>query len=80
MKGYIRFFIKIYAFVILVDAILSYFPETMKHEWRRKIKKWSDYTCDPIRKYLPSSLPVDISPVVAVFLIFVFIEVFTYLW
>ena len=80
MKGYIRFFIKIYAFIILLDAILSYFPQTLKYEWRRKIKKFSDYACNPIRKHLPSSIPVDVSAVIAVFFIFVLIEIFTYLW
>jgi YggT family protein len=80
MKGYIRFFIKLYAFLIMIDALLSFFPETMKHEWRRKIKRMSDYACDPVRRYLPNHLPFDFSSVLAIFLIFVFIEIFTYLW
>ena len=58
-----------YIFVLLVDAILSYFPQFSKNPYRLKIKKICDYSCDPIRKRLPPHLPFDFSPLLVILLI-----------
>ena len=76
----IRLLLRLYTVLLVFEAVMSYFPETMKYEWRRKLKKICDYTCDPIRKFMPKGLPFDFSPVVVILLIYVFIAVFTYLW
>jgi len=76
----IRFLLKLYTILLMIDAILSFFPQTNKFAWRQKLKKISDYTCDPVRRFLPLGLAFDFSPIVVIFLIYIFIEVFTYLW
>jgi uncharacterized protein YggT (Ycf19 family) len=76
----IRFLIKFYTVLLTIHALLSFFPETYKYEWRVKLKKICDVTCDPVRKYLPATLPFDFSPIIVIFLLYIFIEVFTYLW
>ncbi len=76
----IRILIRLYTVLLLADVILSFFPQTLKHEWRRKLKKVCDYTCDPVRRALPNHLPFDFSPMIVIFLCYLFIELFNYLW
>ncbi|MBY0414453.1 MAG: YggT family protein [Bdellovibrionales bacterium] len=76
----IRFLIKLYTVLLTIDAILSFFPETNRYPWRQKLKKVCDVACSPVRKRLPPSLPFDFSPIIVIFLSYVFIEVFSYLW
>jgi uncharacterized protein YggT (Ycf19 family) len=76
----IRFIIKLYIFLLLVDALLTFFPETMKYKWRVQLKKLCDKACDPIRRKLPPSLPFDFSHLLIVFSLTIFLEVFLYLW
>lgn len=76
----IRLLIRFYTVLLMIDAILSFFPETNKYPWRAKLKKICDYTCAPVRRFLPNHLPFDFSPMIVIFLLYVFIEVFSYLW
>lgn len=64
----------------MLDVILSYFPKFNNHEYRIKLKKICDFTCDPIRKILPPSLAFDISPMIVILILSVFIEIFNLLW
>lgn len=72
----IRTLLQIYIYVLIVDAILSYFPDLQKHKWRRQLRRAADLSCDPIRKNLPGHLPIDISPIIVIFLI----ELLFFLW
>jgi uncharacterized protein YggT (Ycf19 family) len=65
--------LKIYSVLLMIDAILSYFPESQKWPIRQKLKKICDWSCDPIRKKLPAHLPFDLSPIVVIFLIYLLI-------
>lgn len=65
----IRTILEIYIYALIFDAIFSFFPDLMKHKWRRKHKQICDYTCDPIRKRLPPHLPFDLSPLIVILLI-----------
>jgi uncharacterized protein YggT (Ycf19 family) len=76
----IRFLIRFYTILLMIDCLLGFFPQTLKHEWRRKLKKIGDYTCDPVRKFLPLTLPFDFSPMIVILFAYIFIEVFDYLW
>lgn len=76
----IRFIIRIYTFLLMIDCLLSFFPEMNRHEWRKKLKKICDFTCEPVRKFLPPSLPFDFSPMIVIFLLYIFIEIFSFLW
>lgn len=76
----IRLLISIYIFLLIAEAILSYFPQTMQYIWRKKLKKICDYSCDPVRRALPHHLPVDFSPMIVIFGLYLFMEVFQFLW
>lgn len=65
----IRTLLKIYIYALIFDAIFSYFPELEKHQWRRQLRKICNYTCEPIRKRLPPTLPFDFSPLIVILLI-----------
>jgi YggT family protein len=73
----IRSLLSLYVFVLIIDAILSYFPDFNQKTWRVNIKRAADFTCDPIRKKLPPMhLPIDISPIMVICLI----EILKFLW
>ena len=65
----IRFIIEAYIFVIIADVVLSYLPQLSGEEWRRQIKKAADFTCKPIREFMPQDLPFDLSPLVVMILL-----------
>ena len=65
----IRTVLQLYIYVVIFDAIFSFFPDLQKHNWRRQVKRISDYSCDPIRKILPPNLPFDFSPILVILLI-----------
>jgi YggT family protein len=72
----IRTFLQIYIYLLIADAIFSYFPDLEKHNWRKQVKKIADFTCNPIRKQLPPNLPIDFSPILVIFAI----ELLFFLW
>jgi uncharacterized protein YggT (Ycf19 family) len=65
----IRTLLDVYIYVLIFDAIFSFFPDLMKHNWRRQHKRICDFTCNPIRKRLPMHLPFDFSPILVILLI-----------
>ena len=65
----IRALLDFYILILIVDAILSYVPSMRRQIWAQKIKKVADFTCAPIRRYLPPDLPFDVSPLVVIVLI-----------
>lgn len=63
----IRFIIKIYIYILIVDSILSYFPQYQNKPWAKQIKQLADFTLKPVRSVLPdANLPFDISPIVVI--------------
>ena len=54
----------------MIDALLSYFPESQKWRMRQKLKNVCDWACNPIRRRLPSHLPFDVSSIVVIFFIY----------
>lgn len=64
--GLIRFFIYLYVWIIIIDIVLSYFPQFRNAPWARKIRDLADITCKPIRGLMPKGLPFDFSPLVVI--------------
>ena len=69
----IRTLLHIYIYLLIFDAIFSFFPDLNKHIWRQKLKKICDYSCDNIRRFLPKHLPFDFSPIIVILMINIFI-------
>ena len=65
----IRLALKIYIIVLIADAVLSFFPQFRHNPWAKNIKKAVDFSCKPIRKFMPPDLPFDISPMIVIILI-----------
>lgn len=65
----IRLIINIYAFIVFVDIVLSFFPQFHREAWAKNIKKLTDYSTKPIRKLLPPDLPFDFSGMIVIFLL-----------
>lgn len=65
----IRGLLYLYTILVLLDAILSFFPQFDREVWRKKLKAFADYSLDPIRKKLPAHLPYDFSPLIVIMLI-----------
>lgn len=65
----IRIILTIYIYLIIIDAILSYFPQFRLHEWARTLRKITDFTQKPIRKYIPKDWPFDPSPIIVIILL-----------
>ncbi len=72
----IRTILQLYKVALIIDAILSYFPNLQGQNWRIQLKKLCDYTCNPIRKMLPPVLPLDPSPLIVILII----NLFEFLW
>jgi len=65
----IRFIIRIYIYLIILDAILSYFPQFKDKSWAKSLKLITDATQKPVRKLIPAGLPFDITPIVVIFIL-----------
>ena len=70
----IRAILNIYIMLLIVDAILSYFPQFNQSNWAKKIKMLADLTLNPIRKYIVHKLPIqdipiDISPIIFILIL-----------
>jgi len=73
----IRTLLNLYIILLIVDSVLSYFPKFDMEDWRLKIKKFADYSLDPIRKKIPAHhLPIDISPIIVILII----QILKFLW
>ncbi len=62
----IRFIISIYILCIIIDAIASYFPQLKTISFFKYLRKISEVTEGPIRKYLPRDIPIDLSPLIVI--------------
>lgn len=62
----IRALIDLYCFILIIDWILSYLPQFSHHPVVKKIAQIANYTLNPVRRYLPKELPLDISPLIVI--------------
>lgn len=69
----IRTLINLYIVVIMIDAILSFFPESKKWKWAQYVRSWSNFICRPIREKITSKgmlyIPVDLSYFLAILIL-----------
>lgn len=72
----IRFLIDGYIFLLILDAILSYAPQFKHYPAVKVIRKLADYSCAPVRKYLPPDIPFDFSPIIVILLLRLFVALF----
>jgi YggT family protein len=56
-------------YVIIVDVLLSYFPQFRGQKWAELVHKIADAPQRPIRELLPRDLPLDPTPMIVIILI-----------
>lgn len=61
--------LQLFTLIIFFDVIMSYAPDLRKHEWARSLHKIADAPQKPIREMLPQNLPMDLSPMIVIFII-----------
>lgn len=62
----IRTLISIYIYIIIIDALLSYFPQVQRQAWAKGLRQVADFSQKPIRPYMPKDWPFDPSPIVVI--------------
>lgn len=76
----IRFIIDLYILIIVVDAVLSFLPQLRRETWVLYIRQISGYSLNPVRKvlqrYMPDALPFDISPLIVILILKLFVALF----
>jgi len=55
--------------LVLTDSILSFIPNMRQNPYAQKLKIVVNFMLGPIRSLLPQNLPIDISPLILIFLI-----------
>lgn len=73
MESFISLTIDVYCFIIFLSAVLSWFDLERNNDIVRFIDSLSEIVLRPIRNFLFEklkwSLPIDISPIIAIFLL-----------
>ena len=65
----IRGLITLYIILTIAEAFLSYVPQIKSQQWYKTLKQITDVAQKPIRKILPQDIPVDLSPLIVIFLL-----------
>ena len=61
--------LQLYIYVIIIDVVMSYFPQVKEQGWARTLHKIADAPQKPIREMLPQNIPLDPSPMIVIILI-----------
>jgi YggT family protein len=69
----IRLLIDIYIMMIIVDAILSYIPQTKEYKFTQYLRMITEFPQKPIRKQLPAGLAIDPSPLIVIIVLRLFV-------
>lgn len=65
----IYYILRIFIYILIIDIILSYFPQLMSQKWAQTLHKIADAPQKPIRELLPKDLPLDPTPMILIILI-----------
>lgn len=65
----IHYLLQIFIYILIIDVILSYFPQLRSQEWARRLHQIADVPQKPIREMLPQNLPLDPTPMILIVLI-----------
>jgi YggT family protein len=65
----IHLLLQLFIYIIIVDVIMSYFPQMRGQKWAQTLHKIADAPQKPIREMMPQNLPIDFSPMIVIILI-----------
>ena len=61
--------LQIFIYILIIDILMSYFPQIRHQKWAQMIHKIADVTQKPIREMLPKDMPLDPTPMIIIILI-----------
>lgn len=61
--------LQIFIYILIIDVLMSYFPQMRRHKWAEIIHKIADAPQKPIREMLPQNMPLDPTPMILIILI-----------
>jgi uncharacterized protein YggT (Ycf19 family) len=61
--------LQILIYLIIIDALLSYFPDVRNQDWFRPVHRFVNSLQKPIRDLLPGHMPFDPSPMILIIII-----------
>ncbi len=73
--GLIRLLFILVVVLIIADTVLSYFPQSQSNEWAKKLRKFSDFLLNPLRRLFPEDMPFDVSPMILVLAVLVLLQI-----
>ncbi len=68
--------LQLYIYIIIIDVIMSYFPQVRSQVWAQKLHQVADVSLRPIREMMPANLPFDISPMIVIIVIQILMSLF----
>ncbi len=72
----IRFILRVYIVILLIRFIADLLPQFREHPWVMEMKKFTDFSTQPLKRFMPPDLPVDVTPIILAALIEIFIRIF----
>jgi YggT family protein len=61
--------LQIFIYILIIDVIMSYFPQMKSQKWAQVLHQIADAPQKPIRDLLPRDLPLDPTPMILIILI-----------
>ena len=65
----IHLILQLFIYVLIIDVIMSYFPQIRSQKWAEILHKIADAPQKPIREMLPQQMPLDPTPMILIILI-----------
>lgn len=62
-------FLQLYIYIIIIDILMSYFPQMKSQLWAQKIHQIAEVSLRPVREMMPGNLPFDLSPMIVIIVI-----------
>jgi uncharacterized protein YggT (Ycf19 family) len=72
----IRFFLRVYIAVLVITFIVDMLPQFRDYPWVAQLKRFTGPVTEPVKKFLPPDLPIDLSPLLVGLGIEIFIRIF----
>lgn len=67
--------LQIFIYILIIDILMSYFPQIRHQKWAQMIHKIADVPQKPIREMLPKDMPLDPTPMILIILIQVLMSI-----
>lgn len=67
--GLIHLLLQLFIYILIIDVIMSYFPQVRHQKWAEILHKIADAPQKPIREMLPKDIPLDPTPMILIILI-----------